>query len=275
MSLQAVVSACYSFDDVSLVELGRFERLMISASQQMPDTSFSYEVLSARIASIRQRIEASAKRGNRAVEQITLIAVTKTHPSHVLQQAIDAGMRDFGENRVQEAEPKIGELGRENKRWHLIGNLQANKARRAVNLFDIIHTLDSVSLAHRLDRLCAEENRDLLPVLIQVNVADEVTKAGVSESELPKLVEEVVASKHLRLSGLMTIPPFLDDAEQVRPFFRRLREWRDQLATQRVFDPERGELSMGMSHDYEVAIEEGATMVRIGTALFGSRPVTT
>ena len=237
----------------------------------MPETALSSETLRARAAGIHQRIQASAERSNRAVEQITLIAVSKTHPTHVLRQAIEAGLGDFGENRVQEAEQKITELGRAAARWHLIGNLQANKARRAVNLFDLIHTLDSATLARRLDRLCAEENRDSLPVLVQVNLAGEETKAGVGERELPELVEEVAACEHLRLMGLMTIPPFLEDVEQVRPFFCRLRSLRDQLGSQGYFGDCPGELSMGMSHDYEAAIEEGATMVRVGTALFGQR----
>ena len=229
------------------------------------------DTLRARAAEIHQRIKASAERSNRAAQQITLIAVSKTHPPQLVQQAIEAGLSEFGENRVQEAEQKIAELGRENARWHLIGNLQANKARRAVKLFDLIHTLDSAALAHRLDRLCVEEERERLPVLVQVNLAGEEAKSGVGEDELPKLVEEVAACEHLHLMGLMTIPPFLEDAERVRPFFRRLRSLRDQFGVQGYFGDGPGELSMGMSHDYEAAIEEGATMVRVGTALFGQR----
>ncbi len=241
----------------------------------MLEITLNSERLRARVADVRQRIQASAERSKRAVEQITLIAVSKTHPPYVLQQAIEAGLSDLGENRVQEAEQKIAELGRTIARWHLIGNLQANKARRAVNLFDLIHTLDSAALAQRLDRLCVEENRERLPVLVQVNLAGEEAKSGISEGELSKLVEEVAACEHLRLMGLMTIPPFLEDVEQVRPFFRRLRSLRDQLGSQGYFGDGRGELSMGMSHDYEAAIEEGATMVRVGTALFGQRAVAT
>lgn len=242
----------------------------------MPETALNSNTLRARAAEIQQRMQASAERSNRASQQITLIAVSKTHPPHLLQQAIEAGLCEFGENRVQEAEQKIAELGRYAARWHLIGNLQANKARRAVKLFDLIHTLDSAALAHRLDRLCVEEMRgERLPVLVQVNLAGEEAKSGVGEGELAKLVEEVAACEHLRLMGLMTIPPFLEDAERVRPFFSRLRALRDQLGVQGYFGDGRGELSMGMSHDYEAAIEEGATMVRVGTALFGPRAAAT
>jgi pyridoxal phosphate enzyme (YggS family) len=181
-------------------------------------------------------------------------------------------VRDLGENRVQEAESKINELGRNRARWHLIGHLQANKARRAVTLFDVIHSVDSVSLARRLDRMCREEGRDELPVMIQVDLAGEETKSGVSENDLPELVYVVKETERLRLIGLMTLPPFFEETGRVRPYFRRLRELRDALDSRMDFVNGRGELSMGMSHDYEVAIQEGATMVRIGTAVFGERP---
>jgi pyridoxal phosphate enzyme (YggS family) len=172
---------------------------------------------------------------------------------------------------VQEAEGKIEEIGRTRARWHLIGHLQSNKARRAVSLFDLIHSLDSVELAQRLDRLCSEEGRSRLPVLIQVDLGGEETKAGASESELPEIMERVAACEHLSLTGLMTLPPFFEDAERVRPFFHRLRELRDHYKERGYFDVASGELSMGMSNDFEVAIEEGATMVRVGTAIFGER----
>jgi pyridoxal phosphate enzyme (YggS family) len=174
---------------------------------------------------------------------------------------------------VQEADSKIIELGREAARWHLIGHLQANKARRAVALFDLIHSVDSLGLAARLDRLCAEQEREELPVLIQVDLAGEATKSGASVTELPQLIDTVRATEHLRLAGLMALPPFFEDAERVRPFFRRLRELRDLYRERGAFDASGGvgELSMGMSHDFEVAIEEGATIVRVGTAIFGER----
>ncbi len=229
------------------------------------------QALRARLERIHEQISRSARRVGRPPEEVTLIAVTKTHPAEVLRAALAAGARDFGENRLQEAEGKINELGRARARWHLIGHLQSNKARRAVKLFDTIHTLDSVALAERLERMCAEEGRAQLDVLAQVDLAGEATKSGVAEHDLRELTEQVAACEHLRLRGLMTLPPFFEDAERVRPFFRRLRELRDELRARGAFGDEAGELSMGMSHDYEVATEEGATMVRIGTAIFGAR----
>jgi pyridoxal phosphate enzyme (YggS family) len=197
--------------------------------------------------------------------------VSKTHPVEVIRAAIRAGATDLGENRVQEAEGKITELGREGWRWHLIGHLQSNKARRAVQLFDMIHSLDSAALAHKLERACRDEDRAELPVLIQVDLGHEATKTGADEQALPEIVEALKQSERLRFAGLMTLPPFFDNAEQARPFFVRLRELRDKLRAQGVFGDAEGELSMGMTHDFEVAIEEGATIVRVGTAIFGSR----
>jgi pyridoxal phosphate enzyme (YggS family) len=181
-----------------------------------------------------------------------------------LQAAFAAGAKVFGENKVQEASGKIEILGRENLEWHLIGHLQANKARKAVKLFDVIHTLDSVELAERLERICIEENRSELSVLVQVDLANEATKNGIKETELPKLIEFLNDCERLRFDGLMIIPPFFETVENARPFYRRLRELRDELLPS-------GELSMGMSHDFEIAIEEGATLVRVGTAIFGER----
>lgn len=200
-----------------------------------------------------------------------MIAISKTHPASIVREAIELGVTDIGENRVQEAEPKINEVGRTAARWHLVGHLQANKARRAVQLFDVIHSLDSLELAHRLDRLCGEEGRENLPVLIQVDLGHEATKSGVDEAELPALIEGLAGLERIQLAGLMTLPPFFDDPEQARPFFRRLRELRDELDAKGVFGDRKGELSMGMTNDFAVAIEEGATMVRIGTAIFGNR----
>ena len=237
----------------------------------MPQTATSFDELRGRVEEVRRSIEECARRCNRDPSEITLVAVSKTHPPPLLHLAVEAGVDDFGENRVQEAEAKIKTLGRASARWHLIGHLQANKARRAVVLFDVIHSLDSSSLARRLDRLCAEEGRDDLPVMVQVNLAGEATKSGISEEELPELVAAVTACERLRLTGLMTVPPFFEEVERVRPFFSRLRELRDALRSRLAFGEGGGELSMGMSHDYEVAIEEGATMVRIGTAIFGAR----
>jgi pyridoxal phosphate enzyme (YggS family) len=237
----------------------------------MSETAPSIDEIRGRLAEIYRRIEESARRAGRDPAEITLIAVSKTHPPDLLRRAIEAGAKHLGENRVQEADWKILEIGRDTVSWHLIGHLQANKARRAVMLFDAIHSLDSASLARRLDRLCQEVGREELAVLIQVDLGDETTKSGVSESELPGVVAAIRECERLRLTGLMTLPPFSSDLELVRPYFRRLRELRDALEAQQAFGAKRGELSMGMSHDYSVAIEEGATFVRIGTAIFGER----
>jgi PLP dependent protein len=239
----------------------------------MPETAQSFEGLSERLEEVRRRIETCARRAGRDPAEITLVAVSKTHPPALLRLAIEAGASDLGENRVQEAEAKIEAVGRRQARWHLIGHLQANKARRAVTLFDVIHSVDSVSLARRLDRLCGEEGRDQLPIMIQVDLAGEATKSGVSEKDLPELVSAVKAGERLRLVGLMTLPPFFEEAERARPYFRRLRELRETIGSRNDFGEGRGELSMGMSNDYEVAIEEGATIVRVGTAIFGERRV--
>ena len=227
--------------------------------------------LAERLTRVRARIAAAAERSNRRQEEVRLIAISKTHPSAVVSKLIELGATDLGENRVQEAEEKIAEVGRDRARWHLVGHLQANKARRAINLFDVIHSLDSIDLARRLDRLCKEEGREQLPVLIQVDLGHEETKTGIDETELEQLVKEVSRLNRLQLIGLMTLPPFFEDPEENRPFFRKLRELRDELSAQGVFGDSKGELSMGMTHDFEVAIEEGATMVRIGTAIFGER----
>jgi hypothetical protein len=227
--------------------------------------------LAERLARVRGRIGEAAAKAGRAAQEVRLIAVSKAHPHEVLRAAIAAGAMDLGENRVQEAEGKIAALGREAVSWHLIGHLQENKARKAVQLFDLIHSLDAVKLALRLDRICGEEGRAELSVLAQVDLGGEVTKTGVSEDELPSLMDALAGCKHLRLRGLMTLPPYFEEAEQARPFFRRLRELRDEWQRRGAFGNSAGELSMGMSHDFEVAIAEGATMVRVGTAIFGER----
>jgi len=247
-------------------------------NSSITDSARADDALTPRLNEIRGRIADCAKRVGRTPEEITIIAVSKTHPAESVRRAIAAGASDFGENRVQEADEKIESIGRAHlggtaapPRWHLIGHLQSNKARRAVKLFDLIHTIDSAELIERLERLCMEEGRAELPVFLQIDLAGEKTKAGAREEELPELLAKVATCKQVRLAGLMTLPPFDEDAERVRPFFRRLRELRDRLQGRGVFGAGAGELSMGMSHDYEVAIEEGATMVRIGTAIFGER----
>jgi len=216
-------------------------------------------------------VAAAVGRCGRNLEEVRLIAISKTHPASLVKRLAEFGATDLGENRVQEAEGKIPVVGRNRVRWHLVGHLQANKARRALSLFDIIHSLDSIDLARRLDRLCGETRTAEFPLLIQVDLGCEETKSGVTEEGLPQLVETVQQLERLKLIGLMTLPPFFDDPEDARPYFRRLRELRDELAAKDVFGAGKGELSMGMTHDFEVAIEEGATMVRIGTAIFGER----
>jgi pyridoxal phosphate enzyme (YggS family) len=200
-----------------------------------------------------------------------LLAVSKTHPVEIIQAAIAAGVTDLGENRVQEADVKIPLVGRKAARWHLIGHLQSNKARRAVELFDVVHSLDSVGLAQRFDRVCREMNRAVLEVLIQVDLGQEATKSGAAETAVRGIVDAIGQSQVLRLTGLMTLPPYFEDPEQTRPYFRRLRKLRDELRAQGAFGDHPGELSMGMTHDYQIAIEEGATIVRVGTAIFGTR----
>ena len=222
--------------------------------------------LRTNLESVQATIRAAASRAGREPEEIKLVAVSKTHPASTIADAISAGVSAFGENKLQEAEGKIVAIGRQNAEWHLIGHLQSNKARKAVQLFDVIHSVDSVDLATRLERICIEQKREALSVFVQVDLAGEETKSGSPESELPKLVTYLRSCERLKFDGLMLLPPFFENADDVRPFFKRLRAIRDDL-----FPPGRGELSMGMSHDFEIAIEEGATIVRVGTAIFGER----
>ncbi len=221
-------------------------------------------LLQQNLISIRERIAAAAGRAKRDPSEVKLVAVSKTHPVPVLREAIDLGVTVFGENKVQEAESKIVDIGRPGIEWHLIGHLQSNKSRKAVQLFDVIQSLDSIELAKRLERICIDEGRDELPVLVQVDLAGEETKSGISESELSELVGYLKTCRRLKFKGLMVLPPYFDDPESARPFFKRLRKLRDETIPG-------GQLSMGMSNDFEVAIEEGATIVRVGTAIFGER----
>jgi PLP dependent protein len=218
---------------------------------------------------IQDRISSSAHRAGRRPEDITLIAVSKTHPAEAIRAAHEAGIRHFGENRVQEWEGKRSALSDLTATWHLIGHLQSNKAARAARTFDSIDAVDDFSLAQRLDRSRSEIGPSKLRVLIEVHLANEETKSGVAIPDLPPLAEKFIQCPSLTLAGLMCIPPFLEDIEQVRPYFSQLRKLRDDLTAQ-LRHP-LPVLSMGMSHDFEVAIEEGATEVRIGTALFGTR----
>ena len=221
-------------------------------------------LLQQNLISIRERIAAAAGRAKRDPSEVKLVAVSKTHPVPVLREAIDLGVTVFGENKVQEAESKIVDIGRPGIEWHLIGHLQSNKSRKAVQLFDVIQSLDSIELAKRLERICIDEGRDELPVLVQVDLAGEETKSGIRESELSELAGYLKTCGRLKFKGLMVLPPYFDDPESARPFFKRLRKLRDETIPG-------GQLSMGMSNDFEVAIEEGATIVRVGTAIFGER----
>lgn len=220
---------------------------------------------------IQDRIIESAKRSGRDPGNIKLVAVSKTVALEKIIEALNAGVLIFGENRVQEAQNKIRsqELGVRSEKieWHLIGNLQKNKARTAVELFDLIHSVDSAALAEEINRH-AQKTGKLQRILLQVKLADEETKHGVREEDLSGLIDKVLLMNHIQLEGLMTIPPYFEDPENARPYFRKLRELADRAIAKGY--PVK-ELSMGMSNDFEVAIEEGATMVRIGTALFGER----
>jgi len=227
------------------------------------------EQIRERLVRVREQIARAAERAGRSAADITLIAVSKTFDSATVQQAVDAGACDLGENRVQEGITKVA-LIKGDVRWHLIGHLQSNKARQAVEAFDVIHTIDSSQLAERLDRVAGELARRP-EVLVQVDLAHEPTKSGADEGELPAIIEALDSASHLEFRGLMTLPPFFDSPEQTRPYFRRLREILDGLNRGRALEQRLTELSMGMSHDFEAAIEEGATMVRVGTAIFGTR----
>lgn len=215
--------------------------------------------LRERLAQVRDRIERAAVGAGRDASTITLVAVTKVFPASVIREAYDAGLRDFGENYVQEFEAKAPEVADlTGARFHLIGHLQSNKSKKAAELFSVIQTVDSAKLARRLD-----ESARPLDVMLEVKISLEEAKSGADPAELPALIDAVRVTKHLNLIGLMTMPPWSDDAEPSRPYFRRLRELALQFRLPH--------LSMGMSHDFEVAIEEGATYIRVGTALFGKR----
>lgn len=219
---------------------------------------------------VRERIQSACRRSGRAFEEVRLVAVSKTKPAEAIRQAYAAGLREFGENRVQEAAAKRQELEDLAAVWHLIGHLQSNKAKSACRLFNWIHSVDSPHLAEKIDREAAAIGRKM-PVLIEVHLGEEESKFGVEEDDLARMVEGIARLPALELRGLMTLPPFFDDPENARPFFRRLRELAERIAARNLAGVQMRELSMGMSHDFEVAIEEGATIVRVGTAIFGER----
>jgi len=225
------------------------------------------------IAAVRERIEAAARRAGRSPREIALMAVTKTHPPERIREGYTAGLRIFGENRVQEFAGKTGALADlAGAEWHMIGHLQTNKAGKAAELFAAVDSVDSVKLAEKLD-VAARSLGKKLSVLIEVNVGGEAAKSGVAPDsrELEELLLAAPRFEALKFCGLMTVPPFTDDPEEARPYFRRVRELRDAIGARTLTAVGMGVLSMGMSHDFEVAIEEGSTCVRVGTAIFGGR----
>jgi pyridoxal phosphate enzyme (YggS family) len=226
--------------------------------------------IAARLAEIHRRIEAAACRSGRDPQSVRLIGVSKTVPAERIREAAAAGLRRFGENYVQEAGRKMASLLDLSLEWHFIGHLQTNKSKLAVERFQWIHTVDRPSLARELDKRAGAQGKRL-PVLIQVHLGDEETKGGVAPEKLDDLFMEMQTMEWLDVRGLMAVPPYVDDPEGVRPFFQTLRRLLEKLR-QSARHPERlTELSMGMSHDFEVAIEEGATLIRVGTSLFGPR----
>jgi pyridoxal phosphate enzyme (YggS family) len=231
------------------------------------------EALARRAREVRERVAAAAERSGRAANSVLIVAVSKTIPVERIRAAYDLGFTTFGENRVQEAREKIAALSLPSLRWELVGHLQTNKAAVAVELFDRIQSVDSIKLAEVLEKRAAAE-RKVLPILLEVNVAGEATKSGFAPEQVSDAVYAVAALPHLRPEGLMTIAPLVASPEEVRPVFRRLRELRDRVREAVPLGADGGwqQLSMGMTDDFAVAIEEGATIVRIGRALFGERP---
>jgi pyridoxal phosphate enzyme (YggS family) len=227
--------------------------------------------ISTNLRRVQERIAGAVERVGRDPTEVTLVAVTKTHPPEIIRAAYELGLRHFGENRVEEAQGKVSELP-EDITWHMVGHLQSRKAALAMNLFDIVHSVDSVKLARRLDRFCVERGRTM-SVLLEVNVSGEASKYGfpiADQEALEAAIAEMLPLSHVRIEGLMTMAPIVADPEDARPVFRDLRGLRDALAI-RFSEVEWRHLSMGMTDDFEVAIEEGATLVRIGRAIFGPR----
>ena len=226
--------------------------------------------LRARLADVRERIARAAGRAQRDPAAIRLVAISKTFDAEHVQAAAGAGQIDFGENKLQEALQKMDATAELPIRWHLVGHLQSNKLRKAAEHFDMIHSIDGLDLAVRLDRAAAAANRHV-ELLAQVDLAGEPTKHGVREDELASIFEAASLWRAARLVGLMVLPPAVGHPEDARRYFRALRSVRDRLRARGVAESMLTELSMGMSHDFEVAVEEGATLVRVGTAIFGSR----
>jgi len=222
------------------------------------------------VARVRERVAAACRRCGRAPDDVKLLAISKTHLPESIRAAYEAGLRDFGENRVQEAKAKRPALADLSITWHLVGHLQTNKAKAARELFHWVHSVDSFRLAQKLEQAAAPGG-GRLPILLEVNLGGEESKAGVGAPEIAQLAEQISRLATLEIRGLMVIPPFFDDHEQMRPYFRRLRELAQEIDARSIANVSMRELSMGMSSDFEVAIEEGATIVRVGTAIFGPR----
>lgn len=222
------------------------------------------------IEQVHARIQKAAREAGRDPGEIRLVAVTKTVEAERIREAAEAGLDCFGENYVQEARDKIKELADASVSWHLIGRLQSNKVKFTVGLFDLIHSVDSLKLAREIDRHAAKHEL-VQNILVQVNVGREAQKSGIDAEAAAALVRDAAGLEHVRVHGLMTMPPFFDAPEKVRPYFRQLAQLREQIAAQNIAGAEMRELSMGMTGDFEAAIAEGATLVRIGTAIFGER----
>ena len=228
------------------------------------------ENLKGRLENVKDRIKHAALDCGRNPDSIRLIAVSKTISANVVEQAINAGVTTLGENYVQEARDQISTLSEYSVNWHFIGHLQSNKAKYAVKLFDLIHSVDSVKLAREINKQ-AHKIEKVQHILIQVNISQEKTKSGISVEETIDLLTEVSQFENIAVKGLMTMPPFVNQPDRVRPFFAALRDLRDQAKDQDIARVSLSELSMGMTGDFEAAIAEGATMVRVGTAIFGER----
>ena len=226
--------------------------------------------LAQRLKGVRDRIADAAHRSGRLPSSVTLVAISKTFPFDAVRAAAACGQIDFGENKVQEGQAKILAGGALPLRWHLIGHLQSNKAKKAAALFDVIHSIDSADLLRTVDEAATERGRQI-DVLIQVDLAQEPTKHGAPEAAMPAFIEAAMACRSARLTGLMLLPPAVAEPDAVRPYFAAARALRDRYIADGVPADLLRDLSMGMSHDYEVAIEEGATLVRVGSAIFGER----
>lgn len=219
---------------------------------------------------VKERMAEAAIRGGRAADSVKLVGATKNVDVHRIREAVSAGLEILGENYVQEARDKIEQLAEEVK-WHFIGHLQTNKAKYAIKLFDLIETVDSIRLADELNRRAQRLGR-VIPITVQVNLAGEISKGGVQTVECISFIRHISELPNLQIKGLMTMPPFFNQPERARPYFRQLRELSREIAEAQLPGVEMKELSMGMSGDFEVAIEEGATLIRVGTAIFGERP---